>query len=265
VFIKVIIFFLFLLTSFQSLSKTDTIIISSTTSTYDTGLLTYLNKIFKEKFNIKVNVISLGTGQAIRVARDGNAEILLVHHYPSEIEFMNNGFGLIRYNLMYNDYILVGPKNDKSNCTSINSKLKQIFNNKLLFISRGDDSGTHKKEIELWNDIKVYPKTTDYWYLKVGQGMGNVLLMANEKSAYTLSDRGTWVSFNKKKGLKIICQNFPPLFNQYGIIIVNPSLNNKLDIKNAKKYVQWLISNHGKELINNFRIKGEQLFFFNHH
>jgi tungstate transport system substrate-binding protein len=236
----------------------------STTSTYDSGLLTFINQKFKDKYNINIQILALGTGQAIRAAQDGNIEILLVHHKKSELEFMKKGYGLIRHDLMYNDYIIVGPKSDFDKCNNLNLKLKYILENNLKFISRGDDSGTHKRELELWSSVQTISNNFFSNYLKVGQGMGNTLLIANEMSAYTLVDRGTWVSFNKKNNLKIICEFKPPLLNQYGVIIVNPNVNRNLDIKSAKLYVNWLISNEGKELINNFQRKGKQLFFFNY-
>ena len=257
--------FILLFINVQSLQASNKIIIASTTSTYDTGFLTYLNSVFTKKFDIDVQVLSQGTGQAIRTAKDGNVEVLLVHHTESEIKFMNNGFGLLRYDLMYNDFIIVGPKNDKNKCDNIHHKLKEILDKSLTFISRGDDSGTHKKEIELWNSIGI--NSNDFNknnYLKVGQGMGNTLLLTNEKSAYTISDRGTWISFNKKNNLKIICENTPPLFNQYGIILVNPSLNSDLNIKSARIYIDWLLSREGENLINNFKKMGQQLFFYNY-
>ena len=239
--------------------------IASTTSTHDTGLLNNINKNFTEKFDIKVKVLSLGTGQAIRIAKDGNVEILLVHHFPSELKFMNDGYGNIRYDLMYNDFVLVGPKEDNNNCDSIEKKLIDITNKELIFISRGDDSGTHKKEIELWKLINIIPNKNDSWYLSIGQSMGQTLLMTNNKKAYTLSDRSTWLSFNKKENLKIVCENLPPLFNQYGIILVSNKINNKLNIEEAKKYIDWITSEEAKKLINNYRVNGKQLFFYNHH
>ncbi len=241
------------------------ITIASTTSTHDTGLLKSINKTFYDNFNIVVNVISLGTGQAIRNAKDGNVEILLVHHKPSEINFMNEGYGKIRYDLMYNDFVLIGPKSDKNICISIEEKLKEIKNNQLNFISRGDDSGTHLKEKELWNLINVNTRNNMNWYSSVGQGMGQTLLIANNKKAYTLSDRSTWLAFNTKENLKIVCENLPPLFNQYGIILINNNINTNLNLKDAEVYINWIISDEAKELINNFKKNGEQLFFFNHH
>ena len=255
------ILFLFTITKNVSANK---IIVASTTSTYDTGLLNLLNDKFYEKFNIRVQVLSLGTGQAIRTAEDGNAEILLVHHKPSEIEFMNNGYGEERYEIMYNDYVLVGPKSDDGNCKSVQHKLEEIHNNKFLFISRGDDSGTHRKELEMWKLANIDINKNKEWYLSVGQGMGSTLLISNEKKAYTLSDRSTWIAFNNREDLKIVCEDFPPLFNQYGIILVNSSLNKNLNYEDAKKYIDWFKTSEVKELINNFKSKGKQLFYYNY-
>ena len=262
--IRFIILFLIIINTYNAHSYEKKIIVATTTSTYDTGLLSYINSYFENKFNIKVQVLVQGTGQAIRTASDGNVEILLVHHKPSELKFIKSGYGMIRYDLMYNDFIIVGPKK-ASQCVNISSKLKEIFLNKLTFISRGDDSGTHKKELELWKLINLDENFFDSWYLKVGQGMGNTLLIANQKFAFTITDRGTWFSFKKKNNLKIICEGFPPLFNQYGLILVNQSINKNLDIESAKIYINWLISDESKILINNFKKNNQQLFFFNHH
>ena len=261
--IKIFLTILFLFTITMSVNA-NKIIVASTTSTYDTGLLNLLNDKFYEKFNIRVQVLSLGTGQAIRTAKDGNAEILLVHHKPSEIEFMNNGYGEERYEIMYNDYVLVGPKYDDGNCVSVKQKLEEIHNNKFLFISRGDDSGTHRKELEMWNLANININKDKKWYLSVGQGMGSTLLISNEKKAYTLSDRSTWIAFNNRENLKIVCEDFPPLFNQYGIILVNSSLNKNLNYEDAKKYIDWFKTREVKELINNFKAKGKQLFYYNY-
>ena len=261
--LKIFLAILFLFTITKSVSA-NKIIVASTTSTYDTGLLNLLNDKFYEKFNIRVQVLSLGTGQAIRTAKDGNAEILLVHHKPSEIEFMNNEYGKERYEIMYNDYVLVGPKSDDGNCKSVQHKLEEIHNNKFLFISRGDDSGTHRKELEMWNLANININKNKEWYLSVGQGMGSTLLISNEKKAYTLSDRSTWIAFNNREDLKIVCEDFPPLFNQYGIILVNSSLNKNLNYEDAKKYIDWFKTSEVKELINNFKAKGKQLFYYNY-
>ena len=266
--LKINYYILILLILFNSTNSNaiDNIIsIASTTSTHDTGLLKSINDKFTEQYNIKVNVLSAGTGQAIRIAKDGNVEILLVHHTPSELAFINEGYGSTRHNLMYNDFVLVGPRTDETKCDSIEGKLKEIEKKQLKFISRGDDSGTHKKEQELWSLININTDNNFNWYFSVGQGMGQTLLIANNKKSYTLSDRSTWLSFNSKDNLKIVCENLPPLFNQYGIILVDNTLNKRLNIGDAKKYINWIISDTGKNLINNYKVNGEQLFFFNHH
>ena len=249
----------------NNLYANNKIILASTTSTYDTGLLDLLNQKFNEKYDIYVQVLSLGTGQALRTAKDGNAEVLLVHHTESEVEFMNQGYGLERNEIMYNDYVLIGPKTDNSHCLSVKEKFINIYNNKKLFISRGDDSGTHRKELEIWKLTNFKIQDRFDWYLSVGQGMGSTLLIANEKNAYTLSDRSTWIAFNKRENLKIVCENFPPLFNQYGLILVNPKLNQKLNYKDAKKYVDWFKSNEVENLINSFKSDGNQLFYYNYY
>ena len=263
--IKALILFTFLILTNNIFAKEKVITIASTTSTHDTGLLKSINKEFTKKYKIRVNVISLGTGQAIRIAKDGNVEILLVHHTPSELAFMNEGYGILRNNLMYNDFVLVGPRNDQNECISIEEKLKEIKDKKLIFISRGDDSGTHKKEKELWDLININTDNDTNWYLSVGQGMGQTLLITNNNNAYTLTDRSTWISFKMKKNLKIVCENLPPLFNQYGVILINKKLNKSLNTKDAEIYMKWIISDNAKKLINNYKKNGQQLFFFNHH
>ena len=263
--IKLLIFIIIIFYYNNLYAEERTITIASTTSTHDTGLLKTINKSFYDDFKIKVNVISLGTGQAIRIAEDGNVEILLAHHTPSELEFMSKGYGKVRYNLMYNDFVLIGPKADQNKCISIEDKLLEIKSKKFNFISRGDDSGTHKKERELWNLININTENNMKWYSSVGQGMGQTLLIANNKKAYTLSDRSTWISFNFKDNLKIVCENLPPLFNQYGIILIDNRLNSNLNFEDAMIYINWIISDEAKKLINNYKKNGEQLFFFNHH
>jgi tungstate transport system substrate-binding protein len=262
--IRVLLIFILIFLIKNALANDKHITIASTTSTHDTGLLEYINKEFEKKYKIKVRALSLGTGQAIKVAMDGNVEILLVHHKKSELEFMNKGYGTLRYDLMYNDFVLIGPKKDNETCSSIENKMIEIKKSKLLFVSRGDESGTHKKEKELWELSNINIPFKENWYLSVGQGMGSTLLIANQKKAYTLSDRSTWIAFNKKENLQIVCENLPPLFNQYGIILVNKKLNDNLNIKEAKKYIDWITSEEAKKLINNYRVNGKQLFFFNH-
>ena len=240
------------------------LIIASTTSVYDTGLLPYLNKKFSKLHDVKVHTIALGTGQAIEIAKKGNADILLIHHTPSEINFVNNGYGLTRYDLMYNDYIIVGPKEFRISCNNLKEVLYTIKKNKYIFLSRGDDSGTHKKEKELWGLLNFNPKIFSNWYKKIGQGMGGTLMMANEIKAFTLTDRSTWISYNNKKNLKIICENNPSLLNQYGIIPVNPKINANINYSIADIYIKWIISEKGKKLINSFKKNGQNLFIFNY-
>ena len=262
--IRILLIFILIFLIKNALANDKHITIASTTSTHDTGLLEYINKEFEKKYKIKVRALSLGTGQAIKVAMDGNVEILLVHHKKSELEFMNKGYGTLRYDLMYNDFVLIGPKKDNETCSSIENKMIEIKKSKLLFVSRGDESGTHKKEKELWELSNINIPFKENWYLSVGQGMGSTLLIANQKKAYTLSDRSTWIAFNKKENLQIVCENLPPLFNQYGIILVSNKINNNLNIEEAKKYIDWITSEEAKKLINNYQVNGKQLFFFNH-
>ena len=174
--IRVLLIFILIFLIKNALADDKHITIASTTSTHDTGLLEYINKEFEKKYKIKVRALSLGTGQAIKVAMDGNVEILLVHHKKSELEFMNKGYGTLRYDLMYNDFVLIGPKKDNETCSSIENKMIEIKKSKLLFVSRGDESGTHKKEKELWELSNINIPFKENWYLSVGQGMGSTLL-----------------------------------------------------------------------------------------
>jgi len=259
----ILIFFICISITTNLHSNEKRIILASTTSTYDSGLLSYINNHYEKKYKTKVHVIALGTGQALELAKNGDVDILLTHHKQSEIEFINNEYGILRYDLMYNDYIIVGPKEENYKCKSINNFLLNVKKNNLLFVSRGDESGTHKKEKELWNNINYKPENIKN-YKKIGQGMGATLLFTNETKGYTLTDRATWISFTNKRNLKIICQNKPPLLNQYGIIAVNPKINKKINFKSSLKYINWIISEEGKELINNYKINGMQLFFYNY-
>lgn len=264
--VKIFIYYFFLvsLISTEVLSNNNRLIIASTTSTYDTGFLEYINNNFKKKFNIDVHVIALGTGQAVEIAKRGDVDILLVHYKPLEKEFMDNGYGIVRYDLMYNDYVVVGPKNTKIKCNSIENFFNLIEKEDLFFISRADKSGTNYKELELWNLANIKPNESLNNYLEIGQGMGPTLMMANELKGYTLTDRATWIKYNNKLNLDIICENHPPLINNYGIIAVNPKLNKNVNLKLSLKYINWIISKEGSFLINNFKINGKQLFFYNY-
>ncbi|MEK6205751.1 MAG: substrate-binding domain-containing protein, partial [Amylibacter sp.] len=200
------------------------ITLASTTSTQNSGLYDYLLPLFTAKTGIDVRVISVGTGQAITIAKNGDADVLLVHHRPSEDAFVADGYGIERRDVMYNDFAVVGPNSDPaaiSSKTKVSDGLKAINETQSLFISRGDESGTHKREKELWAKANIVP--IGNWYRDIGAGMGAALNMASSMNAYTLSDRGTWLSFGNKGDLSLLLSGDEALFNPYGIILVNPA------------------------------------------
>ena len=241
------------------------IIIQSTTSTSDSGFYKYIIKKFNESFDTEVRVVAVGTGQAIRNAKKCDADILFVHHKPSELDFVKGGYGLYRKEVMYNDYVLVGPNDDKiriEEIDNIEKALKRIYELKLNFVTRGDQSGTHKKELELWERIGVKNlNIKNSWYIQTGSGMGASLNVAVNKKAYILTDRSTWISFGNKRGHKILVENEPLLINNYGIIPINPKNCPKVKLKKSEEFIQWLISYEGQKQINLFRKDGQQLFF----
>ncbi len=247
--------------------KQSFITLSSTTSTENSGLLDHLIPKFKEKTGIDVRVIAVGTGRALLLGERGDADLVLVHHKTSEEKFVDKGFGIERHDVMYNDYVIVGPKQDPANIKSVikaAEALKLISDQAAPFVSRGDDSGTHKKELELWSlagvDIQQYSGT---WYREVGASMGATLNIANGMNAYTLTDRGTWLSFKNRDQLTLLFENDPPLFNQYGVILVNPKHHEHIKYKDAKLFSDWLTSNEGQQAIAEFTLEGQQLFFPN--
>jgi tungstate transport system substrate-binding protein len=254
--------FLFLFLLFANTAHAQSAItLASTTSTQNSGLYGYILPIFTAKTGIEVNVVAVGTGQAIKIAENGDADALLVHHRVSEDAFVANGFGIERRDVMYNDYVVVGPKNDPAGVaksTSTNQALKAIGQSESLFISRGDDSGTHKKERELWVSAKFTP--TGDWYREIGAGMGAALNMAAATDAYVLSDRGTWLSFGNKQNLMILFQGQPVLRNPYGIILVNPERHPHVNIADTRIFSNWLTSDDGQTAISNFRVGNSQLF-----
>ena len=245
------------------------IILSTTTSTQDSGLLDFLLPEFKNDTGIEVKVIAVGTGQALQMGRDGEADVLLVHAKASELEFLEEGAGTERHDVMYNDFILVGPTGstavEKGN--NIEKALSAIKEKELVFVSRGDDSGTHKKELAIWKAVGIEPAGD--WYLDAGAGMGAVLTMANEKEAYTITDRATYLSMKNDLDLEIVIEGDENLLNQYGVIPVNPEvLGDKADQINhegALEFMNWLISERGQELISKYGIEefGQALFFPN--
>ena len=241
------------------------IVVASTTSTENSGLYSFVLPRFSEQTGIEVRVVAVGTGQALHIAQNGDADVLLVHHRPSEDQFISQGYGVTRYDLMYNDYILVGPRDDPASVLSaanVIGAVQRIATNKSLFISRGDDSGTHKKELELWNQSGIdTTKVGNGWYQETGRGMGGTLNMASALDAYTLSDRATWLKFGNKGRLDILFQSDPPLFNPYGIILVNPEKHPHIKTRDGQTFIEWMLSETGQTLIADYRILGQQAFF----
>ncbi len=243
------------------------ITLSSTTSTDNSGLLDYLIPKFKDETGINVRVIAVGTGRALQLGERGDADVVLVHHKTSEKKFVENGYGIDRRDVMYNDYIIVGPKLDPAKINEVNKVVKAfrlISDNELPFVSRGDDSGTHKKEQEIWNltGIDIAQHSGD-WYREAGAGMGATLNIANGMNAYTITDRGTWLSFKNRDELTLLFENDPPLFNQYGVILVNPERHAHIKYKEAKRFSDWLTSHQGQQAIADFTLEDQQLFFPN--
>ncbi len=240
------------------------ITLASTTSTDNSGLYRYILPKFTKKTGIQVRVVAVGTGQALRIARNGDADVLIVHHKPSEEKFVADGFGVKRFDLMYNDFILVGPKNDPANLKRLNdidAALREIAKQNALFISRGDDSGTHKREMALWKRVKIDPRRqSGGWYREAGSGLGATLNTAGAMGAYTLSDRGTWLAFKNRSRLVIVVEREPPLQNQYGVIRVNEKKHPHVKVKLAEKFIDWLLSKEGQVTISSFKLNGQVLF-----
>ncbi|MAI29155.1 MAG: sulfate transporter [Rickettsiales bacterium] len=261
-FFKIILFFLI---SHNQLICKDFIILQSTTSARDSGLYDFILPDFFKKTQIDVRVVAVGTGQAIKNAERCDADVLIAHHKESEQKFLDEGYGVSRREFMYNDFVLIGPDFDPGNVKgshSIISALKSISNNKINFISRGDDSGTHKKEVLLWSSSGIKPNPRkNKWYLSVGQSMGGAINIAVNKEAYILSDRSTWLSFKNKKNHVILVENEPLLYNYYGVIPVSPKKCPDVKFKKANIFIDWLISPETMQLISSYEIGGQQLFF----
>ena len=262
--VKLFYLILFIL-SLEAQAK-EPLFIGTTTSTHDSGLIMHLKKIFENNYNCEINVISQGTGQIINTAKMGNIDITITHNEKIENKFINDGYGIKRVKFMYNDFIIVGPKNDPAklkNAKTLNQAMRKIYDSKNIFISRSDQSGTHLKELELWQDIGLESIKFKNWYKKIGQGMGATLNMTNSLKAYTLSDRATWLSFINKINLKILFEGDKKLLNQYSVILLNQKNRRNKDSKCGENFVNWILSNEGKVLINNFQIEGNQVFFYN--
>lgn len=243
------------------------ILLQSTTSTKNSGLYDYLLPKFKEKTDIEVRVVAVGTGQALKNAMNGDADVLIVHARDREEAFVRDGYGLQRHELMYNDFVIVGPAQDPANVLQTDKVVNALANiaaSESVFLSRGDDSGTHIKELSLWklSGIEVNARKDD-WYREAGTGMGATLNTAVGMNAYTLSDRATWISFGNKQDHVIVFEQDPPLNNQYGIIAVNPAMHPHVKIDQANQFIEWMLSDEGQRAIASYRVQGEQLFFPN--
>ncbi|MBI5667833.1 MAG: substrate-binding domain-containing protein [Chloroflexi bacterium] len=237
------------------------LILATTTSTQDSGLLDYLLPVFEDEYGVAVDVIAVGTGQALELGRNGDADVLLVHARAREDEFVEQGFGTARYDVMYNDFIIVGPESDPAGIGGIMDAVaafQQIAASESTFVSRGDDSGTHTKELAIWKQAGNTPEGD--WYISAGQGMGEVLNMANELQAYTLADRATFVSMQDKLALSIMVEGDPLLFNPYGVIPVNPDVHPQVNADLAQQFVDWLVSLPAQELIASYEVNGQKLF-----
>jgi len=237
---------------------------STTTSTEDSGLLDVLLPPFEKANKIKINVISVGTGKALKLGENGDVDVVLVHSRAAEDKFVQAGYGIDRRDVMYNDYIVIGPEKDpakvKGSKTAVEA-FKRLGEGKADFVSRGDDSGTHKKEMEIWKAAGIKPEGK--WYLQAGQGMGAVLQMAANKQGYTLADRGTYISMEGKISLPILFEGDKLLQNPYGIIAVNPAKHPKANYQGAKKLIAYMTGAEGQKTIADFKKNGKQLFFPN--
>ncbi|MGA7085904.1 MAG: extracellular solute-binding protein [Pseudolabrys sp.] len=248
----------------QALAQEKSIVVASTTSTQDSGLFEYLLPIFQQKTGIAVKVIDQGTGQALDTGRRGDADVVFVHAKSAEEKFLAEGQGVKRYPVMYNDFILIGPKSDPAGVKGkdVIKAFQTIKEKQAPFVSRGDRSGTHIAELALWNKdagIEI-EKEKGTWYKPIGQGMGAALNMASASNAYVLSDRGTWLPFKNKGDLQIIVEGDKRLFNQYGVILVNPEKHPSVKKDLGQQFIDWLVSPDGQKAIANYKINGEQLF-----
>ncbi len=242
------------------------IVVSSTTSTQDSGLFGHILPLFKARTGIDVKVVSQGTGQALDTGRRGDADVVFVHAKAQEERFVAEGAGVKRHPVMYNDFILIGPKSDPAGAKGkdIVSGLTKVKDKSASFISRGDKSGTHSAELNLWKIASIdIAKDKGAWYKEIGQGMGAALNTASASNSYVLTDRGTWLSFKNRGELDIVVEGDNRLFNQYGVILVNPDKHKHVKQELGQAFIDWLISPEGQKAINDYKIGGQQLFFAN--
>jgi tungstate transport system substrate-binding protein len=240
------------------------IVVASTTSTQNSGLFDHILPMFTEETGIEARVVAVGTGQAIRLAEAGDADVLLVHHRPSEEKFVAEGFGVERFDVMYNDFVVVGPAEDPAGIRGMKDvagALTKVAGSQSVFVSRGDDSGTHKKEMGLWGAAGVDAQgASGSWYRESGSGMGATLNTAAAMSGYALTDRGTWLSFKNRGGLEVLVEGDERLFNPYGVILVSEKKHPAVKTAQGQKFVDWLVSPTGQAAIADFKVNGEQLF-----
>jgi len=255
------------LTAAPVTAQEKSIVVSSTTSTQDSGLFGYILPMFKEKTGIDVKVVAQGTGQALDTGRRGDADVVFVHAKAQEEKFVSEGHGVKRHDVMYNDFVLIGPKSDPAKVKGgkdIIAALKAIYEAGAPFVSRGDKSGTHSAELRLWKEAGLDPAgSKPSWYREIGQGMGAALNTASAMGAYVLADRGTWISFKNKEQLEIAVEGDKRLFNQYGIILVNPEKHPHVKKEYGQQFIDWVISDEGQKAIAEYKIEGQQLFFPN--
>jgi tungstate transport system substrate-binding protein len=243
------------------------IVVASTTSTQDSGLFEYLLPIFKQQTGITVKVVAQGTGQALDTGRRGDADVVFVHAKSAEEKFLAEGQGVKRFPVMYNDFVLIGPKSDPAHVKGMKDVAKAfqtIKDKQASFISRGDRSGTNIAELKLWKDAGIdIEKDKGPWYKAIGQGMGAALNTAGAGNAYVLSDRGTWIHFKNKGDLEIVVEGDKRMFNQYGVMLVNPVKHPNVKKELGQQFIDWLISPEGQKVIANYKINGQQLFYPN--
>jgi tungstate transport system substrate-binding protein len=242
------------------------IVVASTTSTQDSGLFGYLLPIVKQKLGITVKVLAQGTGQALDTARRGDADVVFVHARSAELKFLAEGFGVKRYPVMYNDFVLIGPQRDPAGVkgSDIVAALQALEAKAMPFVSRGDRSGTHIAELALWKDAGIdIAHDKGPWYKEIGQGMGAALNMASASGSYLLSDRGTWLAFKNRGDLAILVEGDKRLFNQYGVMLVNPAKHPHVKQDLGQQFIDWLISPEGQRAIAGYKIDGQQLFYPN--
>jgi tungstate transport system substrate-binding protein len=257
--------FLFLIFASNVAHAADRFItLSSTTSTQDSGLFGYILPIFKSAAGIDVHVVAVGTGQALAIGERGDADALLVHDRVGEDKFVADGFGIDRRDVMYNDFVIVGPNTDPAHIRGFKDAkkaLSQIADAKAPFASRGDDSGTNRMELRLWKSAGIKPDPHSGWYRDLGQGMGATLNIAAGMNAYTLTDRATWANFKNRQGLEILVEGDAVLLNPYGSILVNPAKWPQVKIGDARIWHEWLTSKPGLDAVTSYKINGEELFF----